>query len=125
MLRYKSPIFYKPLHDIIICFLLLRVIQLLQRICDAAALKRIFQEIVTDMRVLRKERTVQVSADDILVQHPLLLVFTVVSVSEDHGSEGFHPFSQIGSSAMIFKPNYFCFNITNFYFSNNNCRTSL
>ena len=63
MVNVAFILLHKPLHNIRVCFLFLRVVQLLQGSCDAAPLERIFQEIVTDMGILRKQRAVQIGAD--------------------------------------------------------------
>ena len=79
MVNVAFILLHKPLHDIRVRFLLLGVVQLLQGSCDAAPLERIFQEIVTDMGILRKQRAVKVSTNHVFVENAFLMVLPVVS----------------------------------------------
>ena len=64
-------LFYKSLHDIIVGFLLLGVVQFLQRFLHAPHLQRIFQEIITYMRILWKKRSVKICPYHMLIQNSL------------------------------------------------------
>lgn len=88
--------------DILVGFFFLRIVQRRQAAVAVLPLQCVGKQIVADMGILGKERTVEISSHYIFVQNSFSFVFTVISVSIENLSK--RPvFSNIGPSSVVFK----------------------
>ena len=97
-------LFHEPSDYVCVRFLLLRIIQLQERFRHPPPRKRIFQKIIADMRILRKQRAMEIGPDHILIQRALLAVLAVVAEPAHNLSERPDALSEMRSSSVILKP---------------------
>ena len=93
-----------PVYNVLICFVLQFIRQRGKRYIRAIfSLQRPFKQVITNVRVFRQERAMQVGGDYIFVNHSLVARFSGISKSvENFSKRGM--VSNVSASAMIFKP---------------------